>query len=135
MDRNKIKVQVTVNQDDQILFLSIPYDTQWSATINGEKVTIEKVMGNFMAIKLPIGDHQIELTYIPVGLEKGIIVSLVTFILVLFGTIFRRKLDMNHAPLFNLIYIAFIGLYLLGIVLIYGLPILIEIISIFIRII
>ncbi len=47
----------------QVLFLSIPYDDCWSATVNGEEVKIHKADTAFMAIDLVEGKNEIEFAF------------------------------------------------------------------------
>ncbi len=46
-----------------MLFLSIPYDSRWQATVNGLPVELKKVSRAFMGIPLEPGRYEIELWY------------------------------------------------------------------------
>ncbi len=59
-----------------LVFFSIPYDEGWSATVNGEKVEIEKVNAGFMAVRVGKGDSTIRFTYTTPGLQSGILITL-----------------------------------------------------------
>ncbi len=63
------------SKKSNLLFFSVPYDSGWSATVNGEKAEIEKVNVGFMAVKIPKGETTVQFTYKTPGLELGIYVS------------------------------------------------------------
>ena len=74
-----------------MLFLSIPYSTGWSAEVDGEKTSIVKANGMYMAIPLTPGKHHIQLKYSTPWLRAGILISLMTFIGILIYQIVRIK--------------------------------------------
>jgi uncharacterized membrane protein YfhO len=59
-------------QEGESLFLSVPYDKGWQATVNGEPVEIKKVWDTFMEIPLAEGENEILLTYLPSGWNIGL---------------------------------------------------------------
>lgn len=61
---------------DSLVFFSVPFDKGWSATVNGEPVTIEKVNVGFMAVPVKAGESEIVFTYQTPGLHFGIIITL-----------------------------------------------------------
>lgn len=76
---------------NEMLFLSIPYSTGWSAEVDGEKTSIVKANGMYMAIPLTPGKHHIQLSYSTPWLRAGILTSLMTFIGILIYQIVRIK--------------------------------------------
>lgn len=62
---------------ENLVFYSIPYDSGWSATVDGEPVEIEKVNVGFMAVRVPEGEHTIRFEYETPGLSVGILVTFV----------------------------------------------------------
>ena len=93
---NGFKAEYSNKSGDNLLFFSVPYSEGFSATVNGEKVEIEKVNYGFMAVKvLGYTDCEIEFTYETPGLSTGIKISLCA--LVAFAVyvaviiIYRRK--------------------------------------------
>ncbi|MGL4373048.1 MAG: YfhO family protein, partial [Turicibacter sp.] len=62
------------------LFLSIPFDTGWKVTVNGQPTAIESVQGGFIGIPLEMGTYDISLTYTPPGLMIGSIISLIALL-------------------------------------------------------
>lgn len=57
------------------MFFSVPYDSGWSATVNGEPVVIEKASVGFMAVRVPAGEAEIRFEYMTPGLIPGAFVS------------------------------------------------------------
>lgn len=88
----KIKGTVTA-KNDGILMTSIPYETGWSAYVDGEKVELDFVgtdtnnpetdIKSFCAIKLGKGEHTVEFRYIPAGFIMGNVVSIFSIILLI----------------------------------------------------
>lgn len=64
---------------DGLIFLSIPYSSGWTATIDGEKVELLKADVSFMALPVTEGNHTFSLKYSTPGLRLGIAASLLGF--------------------------------------------------------
>ena len=64
----------------QILFLSIPFDEGWSATVNGADVKLYRIDCGLTGLKLPAGKNKIELNFEPRLMKKGLIVSLISLV-------------------------------------------------------
>lgn len=60
---------------DELVVFSVPYDSGWSATVNGEPVTVEKVNGGLCAVYVNKGTCNVEFTYTTPGMKLGIICS------------------------------------------------------------
>ena len=73
----------TDNEEDNLVFFSVPYDPGFSATVDGEAAVIEKVDGGLMAILVPAGKHSIVFTYYPAGLNYCLVLSALTAAFVL----------------------------------------------------
>lgn len=63
-------------QEEELVFFSVPYDAGFTATINGEPATIEKVDNGLMAVLVPAGEATIEFTYHTPGLALSAGISL-----------------------------------------------------------
>lgn len=77
---NYFSGEITV-QSSQVLFLSIPYDSGWSILDNGTTTEIQVVDGGFMGVYLEPGEHIIEGYFVPDGFKIGVIISVVSFVL------------------------------------------------------
>lgn len=75
---------------DKILCLAIPYDSGWSAYVDGKKVELLQANTAFMAVELKAGEHHVELKYWTPGLTGGIILSGIG-LAGLVGLIFYRR--------------------------------------------
>lgn len=58
------------------MVFTIPYDIGWSAMVNGQKVPLESYLDGFIQIPLEAGHNEIRLTYKPVGLDAGCMLSM-----------------------------------------------------------
>ena len=78
-------------EEPGILFTSIPFDKGWHATINEEEIeTISLVNNAFLGLKLPAGNHVIELTYTPPGFKLGLFLSITSFNGILIYALFKK---------------------------------------------
>ena len=83
----------------QIIFFSVPYESGWSATVNGETVPIEKVNVGFMAVTVPEGeDVVIEFTYHTPGLTLGFIITLVSLAVLVAYLMLMNRVPSRTAP-------------------------------------
>ena len=79
---NKVSGDIKVDKDS-VMFLSIPYDKGWRAYVDGKKVKVNKIAGDFTGIKLDKGKHHIRLVYYSEGLFTGIIISIASLTLLI----------------------------------------------------
>lgn len=77
-----LKFDVT-SQDEDMLFVSVPYDRGWHIKADGQDVKSEKVLGILTGVRLSAGEHEIDMRYIPPGLIIGIAVSIAGLLLML----------------------------------------------------
>ena len=59
-----------------VLFLSIPFNRGWRATVDGRDAPVHRINVGFVGIPLPAGDHALELRFSPEGGRLGLAVSL-----------------------------------------------------------
>ncbi len=67
-------------EEEGYLCLPIPYEPGWKAVVNRKEADISEMRNGMMAVKLPVGENRIELTFIPNGLITGILISVLSFI-------------------------------------------------------
>lgn len=87
-----ISGQITNQTNQKWLYIAIPADKGWTATVNGQTVTPQTVIGGMLALPIQAGKNQIQLTYHVPGLRVGVIISLLS--LLSFGLLnawFRRR--------------------------------------------
>lgn len=68
-------------EKDMLVFFSVPYENGWSAEVNGEAATVEKVDYGFMAVRVPAGDSTIVFHYKTPGLTAGKLLTAGGFLL------------------------------------------------------
>jgi len=80
-----IRGEISIEDNKQILFTSIPYDKGWSVRINGNKGDVIPIMNNsFIAVLLPQkGNYTLEFEFNAVGARVGLAISIVTSFVVL----------------------------------------------------
>jgi uncharacterized membrane protein YfhO len=85
---------VTGYDKDTYVYFSVPYDTGWTATIDGENTDII-VSGGMMLIKVPAGNHSVEFSYFTPGLKVGLYISAACWLIFLFFTFCKRNGKIN----------------------------------------
>lgn len=83
-------IEVT-QQQNSLLFLSIPFDKNWKIELDGKTITPTKTLDNFIGLTIPKGKHQLVLSYQPKSFIIGSIISLVILLSWLFYQAFKRK--------------------------------------------
>lgn len=76
---------------DKVLCVSVPYSKGWSATVDGKRVEILRGNYMFMALPLTAGHHDIEFTYCSPGLKSGIVVTIMSWGILLYKLTHHRK--------------------------------------------
>ena len=83
--------------EDVLMFFSVPYDSGWSAAVNGEPVVIEKASVGFMAVRVPAGEAEIRFEYMTPGLIPGAFVSAGGLVLLGVYLLVMRRQDRRAA--------------------------------------
>lgn len=84
IDSTNVCGDITVNKGG-LLYMSIPYESGWSAYVDGIKTEITSVDNAMIALELNKGKHKVEFRYLPAGFKLGLIISLsAAFLFVLF---------------------------------------------------
>jgi hypothetical protein len=96
VDREGFTATITTDTTNWVFF-SVPYESGWSATVNGKPVDIRKVNVGFMAVECPAGENvTVRFTYETPGLLYGAYISAGALILLLiywlFAILHNRKL-------------------------------------------
>ncbi len=89
-------------ETSRLVFFSVPYESGWSATVNGESVPIERVNVGFMAVKVPAGEGVIiEFTYHTPGLLLGFGITLISLALLVAYLMLVNRLRKKPATVKN----------------------------------
>lgn len=77
-----IVVDVTASQDGYLV-LTDAYYPGWTATIDGQPTDIERADVMFRAVKVPVGQHRVEMRYEPQSFRIGLWVTIGVWVLVI----------------------------------------------------
>lgn len=98
---NRQKIKVTTNKNTvtatykadkaSSLLFTIPYDKGWTATQNGQKITLSKAQDGFMKVDVKSGKGKVVLTYLPTGFKEGTMLSSVGLLLFICYNIARKR--------------------------------------------
>ena len=92
---SSLSFQAQINDEEELIMLTLPYDDSWQITADGEKTSAVPVMGNFLGLKLEEGNYTIEMNYrTPYGRISWLISLGSIFILLLF---FMKTKNKNHS--------------------------------------
>lgn len=89
-DSYSFTATTTLDAPNVVLF-SVPYDSGWSAYVNGEKKDVLKVTYGFMAVECGAGENTIEFKYETPGLKFGAITAFVGVVLLLMYLLISKK--------------------------------------------
>ena len=81
---------VVTAKEDGALFLTIPYDENWTATVDGKEAEIYPIDDAFMALKLEAGTHTILMKYHPAKFELCVMISLACLFILILLTVIRK---------------------------------------------
>jgi uncharacterized membrane protein YfhO len=65
---------------DQILLITIPYEPGWTVRVDGVVTYPIEIMDALMGIPVSAGTHRVEMTFTPMGLKTGGIISIIALI-------------------------------------------------------
>ena len=88
-DDTHITASVTA-KENCVLFTTIPYEKGWTVTVDGEKIETFAFKDAFLAFEMKKGNHQIQFSYSPYGMNIGIGISLVS-LFIFCGLIYYNK--------------------------------------------
>lgn len=74
---------ITDYDQDGYTVLSLAYDRNWTAYLDGEKIEILDPYNSFMVLKTPAGKHTIELIYTPYGMKASLIITSFSIVMTL----------------------------------------------------
>ncbi|XOQ43257.1 MAG: Bacterial membrane protein YfhO [Clostridium sp.] len=83
-------------EKSRLVFFSVPWESGWSATVNGEPAEIIKVNVGFMAVRVPAGTSQIRFSYKTPGLIIGAAATVGGILLFVFYYFMTRRYDRTH---------------------------------------
>lgn len=78
-------------EKDTMVFFAVPYDSGWTATVDGKPAEIVRSNAGFMSVAVTSGTHSIEFHYFTPGLKVGLIVSCTGIVLLIAYWVIVRK--------------------------------------------
>ncbi len=86
-----VVVSNSMDHDGKLL-LSIPYDKGWSATVDGQPVSVDQCYSGLCGVAVPAGEHVVELTYSTPGLSAGVAATAASIaIFAIWRTLAKRR--------------------------------------------
>lgn len=82
-----------------LLYVSVPYEEGWTATVDGQKAVIVPFQNAVVSIPLSKGIHDVQLTYVPQGIKAGAMISFLALLALLDGCRVLRKKRLAAAKL------------------------------------
>jgi len=92
---NKIEGTIKV-ANSKLLFLSIPYDDGWQATVDGKSADLLRVNIGFTGLLLPKGEHTVVLEYWPPLMKTSLGVSAIFILIFIFVVLRYLKFPMKY---------------------------------------
>ena len=90
-DSKGFETEISLDNDG-LVFFSVPYNSGWSAEVNGKPVDVEKVSYGFIAVRAEKGDNTIVFRYRTPALNAGILISISgILILAVYIIVYRGK--------------------------------------------
>ena len=87
-------LHMEVNNPSETLYTStIPYDSSWEVSVDGERIPTQKNADCFLAFSAAEGSHSVDLIYHPKGFRAGVFISVAALLLLLISELpfFNRR--------------------------------------------
>lgn len=81
IDKDNISATINIPSELEWVFTSVPFDKGWKLSVDGVNYPYEKVNLGFVGFKLPEGEHQIELSYLPPFFNLGLVITGISTVL------------------------------------------------------
>lgn len=78
--KNILNGNILVNENNQKLFFSIPYDKGLKVFVDNKEVKINREFNTFISININKGTHNVKIKYISPGFKIGLIITLISII-------------------------------------------------------
>lgn len=89
IDKNIATFEITSDEENNLLFLSIPYDKGWHVNVDGKKVEFLEMADGFIGIKLKSGKHIVTMKYISPYFKLGCLISFISICILI---IYEKKI-------------------------------------------
>ena len=89
--RLQLRGNIDIPHDKDVMMTTIPFNKGWSAKVDGQKVKPREAFGTFLAIPMTPGRHHVTLSFWPPLLTLGIIVTLITWAILVLCWRYEKK--------------------------------------------
>lgn len=86
-----LKGTVEIQEDQQVLLTTIPFNEGWQATVDGTPVNIQPALDSLMAIPMQPGTHEVEFTYHTPLLTEGVMLSIISALLLFVNELYIKN--------------------------------------------
>lgn len=83
---------VEVEENDGVLFTSLPADPGWTVWVDGEQTSWDTLSGAFLTVRLPKGTHRVSFSFCPAGMQQGILITVASGVVGGLGILWFRFL-------------------------------------------
>ncbi len=80
---------ISSGEEETRVVVSVPCEDAWSIRCDGKKLQPERAAGMLLSFRVPEGEHEVDLKYVPEGTGIGLLVSAIG--LLMFGAGIRRR--------------------------------------------
>lgn len=106
-------------------FISIPYRDDYKIILNGEKVAYTKALSGFVAVNLAEAG-EIKITATPKGFTLGAAATVIGIILLFFYAVLYKRINALNKNFKNIVYGVFLGVFVSFVLLVYIIPIIVN---------
>ncbi len=102
-NHNAIEGTITTELPMSQLLFTIPYDDNWTVTVDGEKVETQSVLNDtLLSIPITQGTHTVRLHYFPRGFYIGLGSLIIGLLFSLSEGFYRRRQQLKNDPTFGM---------------------------------
>ncbi len=88
-DDDRFTATVDAGEEEKLIMTTIPYDTGWKVTLDGEELETEELLSSCLAVRVPSGTHTLEFHYFPDCYVVAILLSAVGVLLFVYALSIR----------------------------------------------
>ncbi len=81
-----------VSDKDSYLFISLPYEDGYKIYVDGNRCDYTSYRDSFLLVKVPAGEHEIVIRYMPPGFALGLLISVIALMLIIALIIGDRRI-------------------------------------------
>ena len=122
VEKDIITFRAVGTEEANIVFIPLGYSRNWECTVNGKSVEPSCVLGNFIGVEIDKGENDVVLTYSHKTSYERVLLLLLLFLTGLGVLLVERKIKVPEV-IYKLTFIAFILVFISGILVLYIAPV------------